>query len=204
MDEKGVPSFQAYLAREKSINIIDTDIPRTFPKLGGLFATETASQVKLRRILEAFTMYRPDIGYVQGMSYVAATLLLFMDNEYQSFVTFCNLMTKYPIMPFYSFNDVLVRKIMQLYKQVFAYNLPELCEHFELENIQPKVYLYEWFMTLFTRAFDLRIVTRVWDFYFLDGIFVLFQTAIAILRMLEDKMIDEEFDEILPILQNVS
>ena len=80
-------------------------------------------------------MYRPDIGYVQGMSYVAATFLLFMDNEYQSFVTFCNLMTKYPIMPFYSFNDVLVRKIMQLYKQVFAYNLPELCEHFELENI---------------------------------------------------------------------
>ena len=59
-------------------------------------------------------------------------------------------------------------------------------------------------MTLFTRAFDLRIVTRVWDFYFLDGIFVLFQTAIAILRMLEDKMIDGEFDEILPILQNVS
>ena len=59
-------------------------------------------------------------------------------------------------------------------------------------------------MTLFTRAFDLRIVTRVWDFYFLDGIFVLFQTAIAILRMLEDKMIDGEFDEILPVLQNVS
>ena len=124
-------------------------------------------------------MYRPDIGYVQGMSYVAATLLLFMDNEYQSFVTFCNLMTKYPIMPFYSFNDVLVRKIMQVYKQIFAYNLPELCEHFELENIQPKQYVFEWFMTLFTRAFDLKLVTRIWDFYFLDGINILFKTAIG-------------------------
>ena len=41
MDEKGIPSEQ-YLAREKSINIVDTDIPRTFPKLGSLFATETA------------------------------------------------------------------------------------------------------------------------------------------------------------------
>jgi len=46
------------------------------------------------------------------MSYVAATLLLFMEDEFQSFVTFCNMMTKYPIMPFYTFNDVLVRKIM--------------------------------------------------------------------------------------------
>lgn len=99
-------------ARERSILIIDTDIPRTFPKLGGIFQHEGIYNAKLYRILEAFTMYRPDIGYVQGMSYVAATLLLFMDNEYQSFVTFCNLMTKYPIMPFYSFNDVLVRKIM--------------------------------------------------------------------------------------------
>ena len=59
-------------------------------------------------------------------------------------------------------------------------------------------------MTLFTRAFDLRLVTRVWDFYFLDGIKVLFQTAIAILRMLEYKMLEGEMDEILPILQHVS
>ena len=137
MDDKGVPSNEnsKYLAREKSICIIDTDIPRTFPKLAGVFQKGGAHNEKLHRILEAFTMYRPDIGYVQGMSYVAANLLLFMENEYQSFVTFCNLMTKYPLMPFFSFNDVLVRKIMQLYKHVFAYNLPELCEHFELENI---------------------------------------------------------------------
>ena len=145
-------------------------------------------------------MYRPDIGYVQGMSYVAANLLLFMDDEYQAFVTFCDIMTRYPLMPFYSFNDVLVRKIMQLYKHVFAYNLPELCEHFELENIQPRHYIFEWFMTLFTRAFELRLVTRVWDLFFLDGIFVLFQTAIAILSMLESQMIDVEMDEILPII----
>ena len=59
-------------------------------------------------------------------------------------------------------------------------------------------------MTLFTRAFDLKLVTRVWDFYFLDGIFVLFKTAIAILYMLEDQMIDGEMDEILPVLQHVS
>ena len=82
--------------------------------------------------------------------------------------------------------------------------MPELCEHFELESIQPKHYIYEWFMTLFTRAFDLKLVTRVWDFYFLDGIFVLFQTAIAILKMLENQMIDGEMDEILPVLQHVS
>ena len=59
-------------------------------------------------------------------------------------------------------------------------------------------------MTLYTRALDLKLMTRVWDFYFLDGIFVLFKTAIAILQMLEHLMIDGEMDEILPVLQHVS
>jgi hypothetical protein len=132
-------------------------------------------------------MYRPDIGYVQGMSYVAAMLLIHTKDEFMTFVTFCTLMTKYPILPFYNFDDVLIRKIMQLYKQVFAYNLPELCEHFELEGIHPQKYIFEWFMTLFTRVFkDVGITKRIWDFYFLDGIFVLVQTAIALLRVLSE------------------
>lgn len=90
-------------AREKSVRLIETDIPRTFPMLG-FFKAGGVYYEPLQRMLEAFTMYRPDIGYVQGMSYVAATLLLYMD-EQSAFITFCNMITKYPIMPFYNFND---------------------------------------------------------------------------------------------------
>jgi hypothetical protein len=43
----------------------------------------------------------------------------------------------------------------------------------------PKQYVYEWFMTLFTRALKVDLVSRVLDLYFLDGIFVLYQTAIG-------------------------
>jgi len=45
------------------------------------------------------------------MSYVAACLLLYMD-EHSAFITFSNLVTKFPIMPFYNFNETLVRKIL--------------------------------------------------------------------------------------------
>jgi hypothetical protein len=158
-------------------------------------------------------MHRPDIGYVQGMSYIAAILLVYMD-EHPAFVTFCNMVTKFPIMPFYSFNDPHVRKILQLFKQVFQHNLPELCEHLETENIMPKQYVYEWFMTLFTRALKVELVSRVLDLYFLDGIFVLYQTAIgkfecvtsthiAILRILQTDLLDEDFEGIMRILKSV-
>ena len=88
---------------------------------------------------------------------------------------------------------------------MFAYNLPELCEHFELEGVQPRQYIFEWFMTLSTRVFkDLTLTRRIWDFYFLDGIFVLFQTAIALLRLLSETGpgLWGEMEDILPTLQN--
>ena len=49
------------LGREKSISIIETDIPRTFPSLK-VFLPGNEKYEALQRILEAFTMYRPDIG----------------------------------------------------------------------------------------------------------------------------------------------
>lgn len=189
-------------AKERSILIIDADLPRTFPHLPAI----AGLQFKLQKVLQAFTMYRPDIGYVQGMSYVASMLMLHNKAcELQTFVSFCTLITKFPLLCFFQFNDVLIRKVMQLYKQVFAFNLPDLCEHFELENIQPQKYLYEWFMTLFTRVFkDISLIRRIWDLYFLDGVIVLFSTAIAILRLLSEHSegMWQEFEDILPTLKN--
>ncbi len=35
----------------------------------------------LRRVLRAFAMFRPDIGYCQSLNFLAGTMLLFMDEE---------------------------------------------------------------------------------------------------------------------------
>jgi hypothetical protein len=42
-------------------------------------------------------MLRPDIGYVQGMSYVAALLLLEGMDDLMAFTTFCAIATKFPV-----------------------------------------------------------------------------------------------------------
>lgn len=54
---------------------------------------------------------RPDIGYVQGMSYLAAFILTECP-EYISFVLFYNLITKGQILSFYTFkSDVIMAKL---------------------------------------------------------------------------------------------
>lgn len=61
--------------KEESAGLIQVDIPRTFPSLrvfdkgGPLFEP-------LQHILETYVVYRPDVGYVQGMSFLAGMLLL--------------------------------------------------------------------------------------------------------------------------------
>ena len=71
--------------RENSINIIDLDIERTFPYLN-IFKHNSPLSDDLREILRAFVISRPDIGYVQGLSFIAGMLILNMD-KYKAFIS---------------------------------------------------------------------------------------------------------------------
>jgi hypothetical protein len=66
------------LGRERTVIRIDVDLPRTFPMLG-LFGTTGPFHLRLKAVLQAFAMLRPDLGYVQGMSLIAAMLCLHVD-----------------------------------------------------------------------------------------------------------------------------
>jgi hypothetical protein len=63
----------------------------------------------LEEILEAFVVSRPDIGYVQGLSYIGGMLLLYLD-KFQSFVALMNIILNPNLVSFYRFNENQVRK----------------------------------------------------------------------------------------------
>ena len=57
--------------------MIEVDLARTFSAEGRF--REAVWQESLRQVLEAFIHYRPELGYVQGMSFLAAVLLSHTD-----------------------------------------------------------------------------------------------------------------------------
>ena len=77
--------------QSSSIDLISVDLSRTFPALQFFQYPDGPYYQPFKTILECYSKFRPDIGYVQGMSYMVATLLLYMD-EYDAFVCFCNLL----------------------------------------------------------------------------------------------------------------
>jgi len=91
------------LGREGSVQLIQLDLSRTFPMLS-IFQKSGPYHQSLANVLEAYTCYRPDVGYVQGMSYIAAMLLLNL-NEYEAFVAFANLLNNPCYMAFFFSNE---------------------------------------------------------------------------------------------------
>lgn len=86
---KSNPNLLDY-SDECSMELIQLDIARTFPHLC-IFQPGGPYFDVLHELLAAYVCYRPDIGYIQGMSFIAAVLILNMEAP-QAFVCFANLL----------------------------------------------------------------------------------------------------------------
>ena len=168
----------------------------------GVFKKDSQLGEDLREILRIFVVARPDIGYVQGLSYIAATLLLQMD-KFLAFVCFMNIILSPNILPFYLLDGQNIKKRLDLFNDIFKINLPELFEHFKENEIMPEHYLLEWIMTLFTRNIYIDLAFRIWDIYMIEGIAALYMSAIVILNIHQKDYLKMEFSDIMNHLKNL-
>eukprot|EP00301_Raphidiophrys_heterophryoidea_P005814 c12401_g1_i4.p1 GENE.c12401_g1_i4~~c12401_g1_i4.p1 ORF type:complete len:406 (+),score=103.63 c12401_g1_i4:369-1586(+) len=187
---------------QDTVNLIVTDIGRTFPSMG-MFGHQQPLHASLIKMLCAFVMHRPDLGYVQGMSYLSAFLLLFMD-DFSAFVCFVTLINSPCFHILYHMNQDLVLRLLEAFDLLLQESLPEIHAHLHNLNVQTEMFLLEWFMTLYSRVFPLETAARIWDLYMLYRDPILFRTAFGILKLLWPKLQVSSFDEVLLMLKNVS
>lgn len=163
--------------QEGSMDVIQLDIARTFPHLG-IFQEGGPYSDILHSLLAAYVCYRPDVGYVQGMSYIAAILILNMD-QYDAFVCFANLLNRPLHVAAFTLNQKQMKAYYEAYNQIFSKNLPRLYGHFDKANLTPDLYLLDWIYTIYAKAMPLDIACRVWDLFLRDGDEFIFRTALG-------------------------
>jgi len=188
--------------KEKTIIVIELDIERTFPYLG-LFKGNSPMAEDLREILRVFVISRPDIGYIQGLSFIAGILLLNMD-KFKAFIALMNLILNPIMLPFYKMNNELIQQRLKLFKQVFYFNLPELCEHFDELGMLPENYFLVWNMTLFTHDVNLELANRIWDVFMIEGVKAIYSAAIVFLSHFEVKLMNMDFVEIMSCIGSIN
>lgn len=69
---------------------IDKDVPRTYPELD-VYLPDTSSTRKLTNILNAVAIHFPKLGYIQGMNFIAASLIYHIQEEDLTFWVFAHL-----------------------------------------------------------------------------------------------------------------
>ncbi|XP_043268210.1 TBC1 domain family member 14-like [Venturia canescens] len=178
-------------AKDESILAIKLDVSRTFSNLG-VFQEGGPLHESLQGLLSAYAVYRKDIGYVQGMSFLGAILTLNMEPE-EAFVCFANLLNK----PYHQAAFTLNQKKMDIYYRVFsstlAHKIPKIHGHFRATGLSPDLYLLDWLYTVFAKAMPLDVVCRIWDVFIRDGDEFLFRTALGILRMFQNELLSMDF-----------
>ncbi|XP_054206552.1 TBC1 domain family member 14 isoform X6 [Homo sapiens] len=146
----------------------------------------------LHSILGAYTCYRPDVGYVQGMSFIAAVLILNLDTA-DAFIAFSNLLNKPCQMAFFRVDHGLMLTYFAAFEVFFEENLPKLFAHFKKNNLTPDIYLIDWIFTLYSKSLPLDLACRIWDVFCRDGEEFLFRTALGILKLFEDILTKMDF-----------
>lgn len=196
-DEKLIETYNMLLSKEcPSEAVIMRDIHRTFPAHDFFKDVGGVGQQVLYKISKAYSLYDEEVGYCQGLSFVAATLLLQLDEE-QAFCVLVKVMVDYGLRDLFKQGfESLHLRLHQLERLIEDY-IPDLHQHFLKLNIETHMYASQWFLTLFTAKFTLSLVFRIMDLLLSEGMDAIFNISISLLKACKRHLMDLDFEGVL-------
>ncbi|KAI0834366.1 RabGAP/TBC [Hypoxylon sp. FL0890] len=220
-------------AKDVDVEAIERDLHRTFPDNvkfrssqspnasgdssqqtpkeddSGRTLSEKPMIASLRRVLHAFAIYNPKIGYCQSLNFLAGLLLLFVETEEQAF-WLLNIITRVYLPGTHETSleganvdlGVLMSSLREAMPNVWAKIGGELDgtdavwsrswkhRHKPESTRLPPITLCmtAWFMSCFIGTLPIESVLRVWDVFFYEGSKTLFRIALAIFKIGEGEI----------------
>ncbi|XP_038904801.1 ecotropic viral integration site 5 protein homolog isoform X3 [Benincasa hispida] len=155
------------------------DIPRTFP---GHPALDENGRDSLRRLLLAYALHNPSVGYCQAMNFFAGILLLLMPEE-NAFWTLVGIIDDY--FDGYYTEEMIESQVDQLvFEELMRERFPKLVKHLDYLGVQVAWITGPWFLSIFVNMLPWESVLRVWDVLLFEGNRVmLFRTALALMEL---------------------
>ncbi|XP_056646938.1 small G protein signaling modulator 3 homolog [Diorhabda sublineata] len=139
---------------------------------------------RLRRILRGIAWLYPEIGYCQGMGMIAASLILFMEEECAFWIMVTIVEDLLPA-SYYSSTLIGIQADQRVLRTLISSYLPDTDEVLKNHDIELSLITSHWFLTLFASVIHMKILLRIWDLFFFEGSIVLFQVTLSMLKMKE-------------------
>ncbi|CCH45069.1 TBC domain-containing protein C4G8.04 [Wickerhamomyces ciferrii] len=189
-------------SNEEAESQIELDLYRTMP-FNIFFKDNGPGLKKLKNILIAYSRKFPNIGYCQGMNFIAANILLVFSNEEDAFWAFVGLVDN--ILPSDFFNLVNVKNDLALFRNIFVENLPRLSDHLTNIDVEIEPICFNWFISLFSDSLPIHIVFRIWDVMMLNGYTEMFKISVALFKVFEKNLLNLKSNvEVYEFMKNLN
>ncbi|KAK7740423.1 hypothetical protein SLS62_011140 [Diatrype stigma] len=167
---------------------------------------ETAMISALRRVLHAFAVYNPRIGYCQSLNFLAGLLLLFVETEEYAF-WLLNIITRVYLPGTHEVSleganvdlGVLMSALRESMPAVWTKIGGELdgtdavrpsrSKRSRIKQAEPTrlppitLCMTAWFMSCFIGTLPIESTLRVWDIFFYEGSKTLFRIAMTVFKL---------------------
>ena len=189
------------LEKNKS-DLIYRDIKRTFPFQNYNAINKNKKEINensLYNVLKAFWNIDDEIGYCQGMNYIAGFLLINTDfNEKNAFLLLISILSNTFVKRkknIFSLRGLFFEEFPLLYFYLFIFDdllnkhIPKLRKHLLDNDITNDVWIIKWFQTAFTVILPINWCKKLWDNIFSTDFFFIIKFSISLCLSLSKEII---------------
>ncbi|NXR49711.1 US6NL protein, partial [Hippolais icterina] len=184
------------------IKQIDLDVNRTFRNHIMFRDRYGVKQQALFHVLSAYSVYNTEVSYCQGMSQIAAILLMYL-NEEDAFWALAQLLTnqRHAMHGFFIPGFPKLQRFQAHHEQILNKLFPKLKKHMDKEQMTTGIYTTKWFLQCFIDRTPFTLTLRLWDIYILEGERVLTAMAYTILKLHKKRLLKMTLEDLREFLQ---
>ena len=194
--------YYLYKKKSKYDTEIIKDLTRTFPK-DKSFSKGSKNYRKLYNILTCYSNYNKNIGYAQGLNFIAASAALIFESEEISFIFLDGLINRFELKNYLSVdNNNLVLKLANFSKYLKKY-IPDIISFFDKNEINHGFFSHGWILTLFSNSMKLEYLKPTWAFMIIFGWKFFFSFVIQILNCYKKEIFKSNINKLCYKMKNI-
>ena len=158
---------------------------------------------KVYNISRSFCIFRQDLSFNKNIISIIYTLLFIFEEEEDTFIYIINLICS-NLFSIFIGDENEIKAYSTFFNSLLKKYIPKISKLFEKMEITPELYLIPWFEEFFTKSFGLNILNHIFDLFLINGEYILFQTGLSIIKLLEDDLPNLTINEIFKSLKKIS
>lgn len=194
--------LKSKISNRTIIDMIEIDLPRTFPD-NIFFSRDHSLPRQLFNVLATFAHQNSEIGYCQGLNYIAGLIILATKSEEASFWILKTL-TEHILPKYYVRSMCGLLTDMAVLDELIKIREPAIHQHLHNIGMPWAVTTTKWFICIYAEVLPTETVFRIWDCLFYEGSKIIFRVALTLIKIHKEEILKtEDLAELVDCFKNM-